>query len=70
MKVAVYRKAHFNAAHRLHNDAWDDEMSRKIFLNSQFVWYFFEIELVTTLSKLACEYAENQSIEYISVHGI
>ena len=31
MKVAVYRKAHFNAAHRLHNDAWDDEMNRKIF---------------------------------------
>ncbi|MEO1414179.1 MAG: 6-carboxytetrahydropterin synthase [Bacteroidota bacterium] len=31
MKVAVYRKAHFNAAHRLHNDDWDDEMNRKIF---------------------------------------
>ena len=31
MKVAVFRKAHFNAAHRLHNPDWDDEMNRKIF---------------------------------------
>jgi 6-pyruvoyltetrahydropterin/6-carboxytetrahydropterin synthase len=23
-KVAVYRKEHFNAAHRLHNPDWDD----------------------------------------------
>ena len=30
-KVAVYRKAHFNAAHRLHNPDWDDEMNRKVF---------------------------------------
>lgn len=31
MKVAVYRKEHFNAAHRLHNPAWDDETNRKVF---------------------------------------
>lgn len=30
-KVAVIRKAHFNAAHRLHNPEWDDETNRKIF---------------------------------------
>lgn len=30
-KVAVIRKAHFNAAHRLHNPEWDQEMNRKIF---------------------------------------
>lgn len=30
-KVAVIRKAHFNAAHRLHNPEWDEEMNRKIF---------------------------------------
>ncbi|MEL7339463.1 MAG: 6-carboxytetrahydropterin synthase [Bacteroidota bacterium] len=30
-KVAVYRKAHFNAAHRLHNPDWDDAMNQKIF---------------------------------------
>lgn len=31
MKVSVYRKAHFNAAHRLHNPAWSDEKNAKIF---------------------------------------
>lgn len=30
-KVAVIRKAHFNAAHRLHNPDWDEEMNQKIF---------------------------------------
>ena len=29
--VAVYRIEHFNAAHRLHNPAWDDETNRRIF---------------------------------------
>lgn len=31
MKVAVYRKEHFNAAHRLHNPEWDDETNQKVF---------------------------------------
>jgi 6-pyruvoyltetrahydropterin/6-carboxytetrahydropterin synthase len=31
MKVAVYRKAHFNAAHRLHNPKWSDEKNREVF---------------------------------------
>ncbi len=31
MKVTVYRKAHFNAAHRLHNPAWSDERNREVF---------------------------------------
>ena len=30
-KVAVYRKEHFNAAHRLHNPAWDEEKNNKVF---------------------------------------
>ena len=30
-KVAVYRKEHFNAAHRLHNSAWDDATNTKVF---------------------------------------
>lgn len=29
--VAVYRKEHFNAAHRLHNPAWDEEKNKAIF---------------------------------------
>ena len=31
MNVTVYRKESFNAAHRLHNQAWDDETNRRIF---------------------------------------
>lgn len=31
MPVTVSRKAHFNAAHRLHNPAWSDEQNREIF---------------------------------------
>lgn len=30
-KVAVYRKEHFNAAHRLHNSAWSEEANDKVF---------------------------------------
>lgn len=30
-KVAVYRKEHFNAAHRLHNNAWSDEKNATVF---------------------------------------
>ena len=31
MKTAVYRKGHFNAAHRLHNKSWSDEKNIEIF---------------------------------------
>lgn len=30
-KVSVYRKEHFNAAHRLHNPDWSDEKNSMIF---------------------------------------
>jgi 6-pyruvoyltetrahydropterin/6-carboxytetrahydropterin synthase len=30
-KVAVFRKEHFNAAHRLHNPAWDEDMNERVF---------------------------------------
>lgn len=30
-KVAVYRREHFNAAHRLNNDLWDSEMNLQVF---------------------------------------
>ena len=30
-RVAVFRKAHFNAAHRLHNPAWSDEQNARVF---------------------------------------
>ena len=31
MKAAIFRKEHFNAAHRLHNMNWSDEKNRAIF---------------------------------------
>ena len=31
MKTAVFRKATFNAAHRLHNPAWDDAKNKQVF---------------------------------------
>jgi 6-pyruvoyltetrahydropterin/6-carboxytetrahydropterin synthase len=31
MKITVHRKAHFNAAHRLFNPAWDDEKNKEVF---------------------------------------
>lgn len=31
MKTAVYRKVHFNSAHRLHNPNWSDSKNQEIF---------------------------------------
>ena len=30
-RVSVYRREHFNAAHRLHNPAWDEEKNKVVF---------------------------------------
>ena len=31
MRIAVYRKAHFNAAHRLHNPNWTEKKNQEIY---------------------------------------
>ncbi len=31
MRISVFRKAHFNAAHRLHNPNWSDEKNQQVF---------------------------------------
>ncbi len=31
MKVSLYRKSHFNAAHRLHCPDWSDEKNKEVF---------------------------------------
>lgn len=31
MNATVFRREHFNAAHRLHNPEWDEETNRRIF---------------------------------------
>lgn len=48
MKVAVIRKAHFNAAHRLHNPAWSDEQNKSVFglcNNPHFHGHNYELEV-------------------------
>lgn len=30
-RVAIFREEHFNAAHRLHNPTWSDEMNQQVF---------------------------------------
>jgi len=31
MYISVFRKAHFNAAHRLHNSEWSEEKNKEVF---------------------------------------
>lgn len=50
MRVSVFRKAHFNAAHRLHNKNWSDEKNKEVFglCNNEFYHghnYEFEVKL-------------------------
>lgn len=47
MKVAVYRKAHFNAAHRLYNPAWTNEKNNEVFgLCNNVNWHGHNYELI------------------------
>ena len=51
MKVSVFRKAHFNAAHRLHQPTWSDEKNLSVFglcNNPNFHGHNYEIELKVT----------------------
>lgn len=48
MRIAVFRKAHFNAAHRLHNPAWSEEKNRRVFgpcSNANFHGHNYELEV-------------------------
>ncbi|MFY0687088.1 MAG: 6-carboxytetrahydropterin synthase [Cyclobacteriaceae bacterium] len=50
MKVAVYRKEQFNAAHRLHNPEWSDEQNQEVFgLCNNPNWHGHNYELVVKL---------------------
>jgi len=31
MRIAIFRKAHFNAAHRMYNPTWSDEKNEEVF---------------------------------------
>ncbi|MDQ6904916.1 MAG: 6-carboxytetrahydropterin synthase [Bacteroidota bacterium] len=50
-KVSVYRKEHFNAAHRLHNADWDEEKNDAIFgkcNNPSYHGHNYEMEVRVT----------------------
>ena len=50
-KVSVYRREHFNAAHRLNNPAWNEEKNEKIFgkcNNSSFHGHNYDLEVKVT----------------------
>lgn len=47
MKVAVYRKAHFNAAHRLYNPGWSQEKNNDVFgLCNNVNWHGHNYDLI------------------------
>lgn len=48
MKISVFRKAHFTAAHRLHNPNWSDEKNKSVFglcNNENFHGHNYELEV-------------------------
>jgi 6-pyruvoyltetrahydropterin/6-carboxytetrahydropterin synthase len=51
MRVSVFRKAHFNAAHRLHNPNWSDEKNQEVFglcNNYNYHGHNYELEVKVT----------------------
>jgi len=51
MRVSVYRRGHFNAAHRLHQPAWTDEKNREVFglcNNANYHGHNYELEVKLT----------------------
>lgn len=51
MKVAVFRKEHFNAAHRLYNPEWSDERNDQVFgkcNNSNYHGHNYELTVKLT----------------------
>lgn len=50
-RVTVHRKAHFNAAHRLHNPNWSDERNLEVFgkCNNQY-YHGHNYELIVSLT--------------------
>ena len=51
MSLTVFRKSHFNAAHRLYRSDWDDEKNKKVFgkcSNPNFHGHNYELEVGVT----------------------
>lgn len=51
MRISVFRKAHFNAAHRLHNPNWSDEKNAEVYglcNNANYHGHNYELEVKVT----------------------
>ena len=51
LRISVFRKAHFNAAHRLYNDAWDESKNQAVFghcANPNYHGHNYELEVKVT----------------------
>lgn len=51
MRISAFRKAHFNAAHRLHNPDWTDERNQQVFglcNNPNYHGHNYELEVKVT----------------------
>jgi 6-pyruvoyltetrahydropterin/6-carboxytetrahydropterin synthase len=51
MRISIYRKAHFNAAHRLFNPNWSDEKNKEVFglcSNPHYHGHNYELEVKLT----------------------
>ena len=51
MRISVFRKAHFNAAHRLHNPNWSVEKNKSVFglcNNPNYHGHNYELEVCVT----------------------
>ena len=51
MRISVFRKAHFNAAHRLHNPKWSAEKNQEVFglcNNPNYHGHNYELEVKLT----------------------
>jgi 6-pyruvoyltetrahydropterin/6-carboxytetrahydropterin synthase len=49
MKVAIFRKEHFNAAHKLYNKEWSDEKNERVFgkcFNPNFHGHNYDLEVM------------------------
>ncbi len=51
MRITVFRKAHFNAAHRLHNPKWSEKKNKEVFglcNNPHYHGHNYEMEVALT----------------------
>ena len=51
MRISVFRKAHFNAAHRLHNPNWTEEKNKEVYglcNNANYHGHNYDMEVKVT----------------------